>query len=33
MFLSLTTLGKYADAVGCELEMKLTPKKQKKAAG
>ena len=30
---SITTLRKYAEAVGCELEIKLTPKKQKKAAG
>ena len=29
MFLSLTTLRKYAEAVGCELEIKLTPKKKK----
>ena len=25
---SITTLRKYVEAVGCELEIKLTPKKQ-----
>ena len=30
---SITTLRKYAEAVGCELEIKLTPKKQTKTAG
>ena len=29
---SITTLRKYAEAVGCELEIKLTPKKQNKSA-
>ncbi|NMW18017.1 MAG: helix-turn-helix domain-containing protein [Chlorobiaceae bacterium] len=30
---SITTLRKYADAVGCDLEIKLTPKNLNKTAG
>ena len=30
---SITTLRKYAEAIGCELEIKLTPKKQTNTAG
>jgi DNA-binding XRE family transcriptional regulator len=29
---SVATLRKYADAVGCELEIKLTPKKEQQAS-